>query len=156
MQWRSSKCRFHACNQLIRAFFSGKRILGMGNTWVKPKMSSPPDWFALFSHVKLDHCVLHPDKYPLRENGTKHSITSGKILPLPVWRAKQEVTVFWTSQLHSAYLKTPDLRKGYGSINKWQENADTSCLARSDVWRFCLSPLLPWKCYHRRTNTNFV
>ena len=37
MQWRSSKCRFHACNQLIRAFFSGKRILGWGTLGWSPK-----------------------------------------------------------------------------------------------------------------------
>ena len=44
---------------------------------------------------------------PFRENGTDRSINGRQMLSLHVWRAKQEVTAFWTSPLCSASRETP-------------------------------------------------
>ena len=55
----------------------------------------------------LHHCVWHPEKPPSCENGTDRSINGRQMLSLHVWRAKQEVTAFWTSPLCSASRETP-------------------------------------------------
>ena len=69
------KCpHFPACNWSIHTVFSGRGLLEMLNTMVKPKMSLLP--------------VL---------NGANQSITSGKTMALPVRQAKQEVTTFSAS-----------------------------------------------------------
>ena len=90
------------------------------------------------------------------------------MLALPVWEANQEVMTFWASPKCSASRETSFLKKRHESVdyrhendilnfaiafnisrkchrssNKWKEHADNSCMARSDVWRFCPSPLLP-------------
>ena len=64
------------------------------------------------------HCVQYPEKPPSCENGTNQSINGSKMLSLPVWRAKQEETIFWASPLYSASRETPFLWKRHGSINE--------------------------------------
>ena len=92
-------------------------------------------WHFLFGeqnrkqrHFWLHHGVPHPEKPSPWESSVNQSITDGKMWPLPVWRAKQEVKSFWTSPSCTASLKTPILKIRHGSINIWQENADTSCI----------------------------
>ena len=55
------------------------------------------DWLVPLSHLKLNHFVHHSEKLLSCENGTNQSITGGKMLALPFWRTKQEVTTFWVS-----------------------------------------------------------
>ena len=55
------------------------------------------DLFAPFSHFKLPNFVGHLEKALSCENGANRSITSRKMVALPVWRANQEVTAFWAS-----------------------------------------------------------
>ena len=104
-------------------------------------------WHCLFGkqHRKwrqfgLHHRVPHPEKPHSYDKGTNQSITGRKILALSVWRAKQEVKC-WTSPLCSSSIETPFLRKRHASINK---SINTSCLAASDVWRFCVLPFFPY------------
>ena len=78
----------------------------------------------------LHHCVWHPEKPPSCENGTDQSINGRQMLSPDLWRAKQEVTAFWTSPLCLASRETPFLWIRHGSINKRQANALISSLAR--------------------------
>ena len=65
--------------------------------------------------------------------------------------SKTGMKPFWTSPFCSASLKSPFRRKQHRLLNKWLENAYTSCLALSDVWRFCVLPFSPSarKSHHR-------
>ena len=54
--------------------------------------------FVLFSDFKLHHFVHHLEKPPSCVNGTNQSIKGRKVLALPFWEAKQEVTTFSASQ----------------------------------------------------------
>ena len=75
-------------------------------------------WHFLFGeqnrkqrHFWLGHGVPHPEKPSPWEIGGNQSITGRKMQALPVWRAKQEVKLFWTSPTCSASLETPILKK---------------------------------------------
>ena len=69
------------------------------------------DWFAPFSQEGA-FSGWQPKLRSLKcENRANKPITGRKMLALPVWGAKQEVTPFWTSPLSSASRKTSFLRK---------------------------------------------
>ena len=115
---------------------SCREICRVNAGWHCPFGNQHRKWWLLGLH----HSVPHPRKPHSCENGTNQSITGRRILALSAWRAQQEVT-FWTSLLCSSSIMTPFLRKLHGAINK---SMNTSCLAASDVWRFCVLPFSPY------------
>ena len=93
----------------LRQLRSHQGVLGFGTLWWSQKcryslFCSPNrkwqnfltcNWFAPFTHFQFLNFVCHPEKATSYENGTNQSITGRKMLALPVWRAKQEVTALW-------------------------------------------------------------
>ena len=104
-----------------------------------------------WQHLWLHHSVPYPEIPPPWEFGENRSITGREIQALPVWRGKQEVTAFWASLWIPHPTKSLSCENGTDQSIQWQENADTSCLASSDVCTFCPSPLLSWKRDHTDT-----
>ena len=97
------KCQhFPTCNWLIRTVLTGGALLG------------------LRTKLRSSKC----------ENGAIQSVTGRKMLTLPVWWAKQEVTIFTSSPKCPTSREAPFLWKRGKSINCRRETAGTSCLAR--------------------------
>ena len=83
------------------------------------------------------------------ENGTNQSVTCRKILALPAWQVKQEVTAFFTSPQWFASRKPPSWEKGTNQSITVRKMLTLTVLSLFDVWRFCPSPLEMLSQAHR-------
>ena len=157
-----------SCPLLIdSSVFSGRGLLRMRNTMVKPKTLS-----LLVLLSKQEVRASHACGWWIRAFfsgrgffGMQKTVVKPEMPSLPVLLAKWKCQHFpavidWFVpfphfKLHH-HVHHPVLGNRHESSNYWQESGGTSCLSRSDIWRFCPSPLLPLKYYCRHSNTNFV